>query len=168
METRIFNSSLTRELVDVAKIQTATDPIPSEIASKVVPVIDVNPKHARVTKFSSFVDRVVSGADVVYTSASNVDTYITNATISYSKDATCDVANGVVIITFYVGGKKYYWGGLAISSLQAQNDSISIHFTNPILIDRGSVIDLNSNTYTVGTMSRAACVQGYTVENINA
>jgi hypothetical protein len=41
---QIFNSELKKQLIDGAKLQTSKDVIPSQLADKVVPVMEVNPK----------------------------------------------------------------------------------------------------------------------------
>jgi hypothetical protein len=43
MGAKIYNSNLTKAIVDGAKLQISEGGIPSEIAEKVVPTMEVNP-----------------------------------------------------------------------------------------------------------------------------
>lgn len=165
----IYNSNLTKELVDVAKIQTSRDSTPTQLADKVVPVIDVNPKHSRIGNFN--VQRIgdnSTGSKTIHTAASDRETYITGISITMIKDAACDAATASSCqITISVGGLTCSLISLSLITLTAQSFNINREFSIPIKIDKGSTVNWSA-TYGAGVMVRSCCLNGYTLENTNA
>jgi hypothetical protein len=167
---QINNSDLTRELREGAKIQVATDGIPSELGKTVVPVMESNPKLLRT-------DRVLASLAVSATNASsstliaadpNRDIFITAAQIHIVKDATCDVASAVKSISCNINGVTVNLLLYSILSLTAQDIRLIITFKNPIKIDRNSAVTTNAFSFAAGNALRAIAIFGHSVENINA
>lgn len=162
------NSALSNELRDVLKLQAGRDQFPQLAENKIVPVIDVNPKHARVAGVVVSQVKSTTGTQTMMTTATNKDFYITGATFSFIKDATCDIASGSISLYTQIDGA----GGLAfitfpVLTTTAQSGYLSLSFTTPIKVDRGVAISFNG-TFTAGAMVRAASIIGYYVDNINA
>lgn len=163
---QIHNSNLINELRDVAKLQQLNDIIPSQLADKVVPVIDVNPKHARIVNWIS--DATASNATSAnFTSLpDNKEFYLTSATLSLIKDATATSTLSRILLNLPDGSTKAI---ISIPSftLTAQNQSLMINFNPPIFLQRGQTITV-SNSTNVGNIKATGNITGYTVDNINA
>lgn len=167
MGTKIYNSDLTKELREGAKIQIGVDGIPSEIAEKVVPTMEVNPKLLRNTNITISVIAVATGAQVVYTTPLDKDFYLTNAEVSMIKDVTCDQATGSLVLNCTQDGATKNLVRIPIIALTAQNFAQSINLNCPMKIDRGTNLNYTAS-YTAGVMARVAGIKGFTVDNINA
>jgi len=166
---RIHNTDLIKELVDVVRIQTGTEAPPIVLSNQVVPVIDVNPKHAENTNWVRTSSSTATGVLTVAL-PSGVDFYLTGLTLSFTKNATCDIATGKVAISGVLAGDLSTGRdllSLAVLTLTAERDSISITFDRPILMEEGSNISV-SGTFTAGAMSRCASIQGMVKYNPNA
>lgn len=167
MGIKIYNSNLTKEIIDVAKIQTSTDGIPTEIADKVVPVIDVNPKHAKISNLVAGTVGSATANNIIQTVLSDRDTYLTVLTLSYIKDVTStstyvalnlilDGTTGLVTILY-----------LPCITLTAGNDSISITLRDPIKLKKGSSVQILTDSATAN-IKMTGTVVGFYDNNINA
>lgn len=101
------------------------------------------------------------------TAASDKDTYITGCSLAIIKDATCDVADGVVAARITVEGVIKNVLTLPVLTLTAQATQLSIAFRYPIKVDRGSALQVVQGTYTAGKFLRSIVFHGYTVETTN-
>jgi hypothetical protein len=165
MGTKIYNSSLTKEIVDVAKIQTSMDSIPSEISEKVVLVADVNPKHARIVNIVKYGETSVSGTTDVYSIPSNKEFYLVGFNMSLIKDAACD--NISLDLRGVINGETVRICQIVGLTLTADSKSLSQSFYFPIKFDKGTNISM-VGTKAVGNFSKVSCIQGFTIDNINA
>jgi len=168
MGAKIYNSDLSKELVDGAKIQIAVDGIPSEIAEKVVPVMEVNPKMFRRTNICVGTSKVVTATLLAYTTPTDRDFFLTSVDIGMIKDATCDQATGTININgVSENGTTCIFAQIPVIVTTAQSEQVNSLFIPPMKLKRGSAINI-SGTYTAGLMSRTTVIKGYTVENITA
>jgi len=155
----INNSQLSKELIDGAKIQTSFDRIPTQLADKVVPVMEVNPKMLRrinVVKRSST-------AGTIYTTPTDKDFYL----IAYSLNATSTAAGSNIFSLSVVPeeegvatiiGAVYLYNTAAID---ADSGLQSLSFPIAIKLKRGStVVTASSGT----TAARSCTIFGYTTE----
>jgi len=166
--SQIHNTDLFNEIRDAGKIQTSRDILPSQLADKVVPVMEVNPKLLRYPNIVISSGTTATGVvTMVNTTSSAKDFYITHAYISITKDVVCDAATGSISISATINGAARTIVGCSIITLTAQDKTISLDFSHPLKIDRGTSITL-TGTYTAGVMSRIATIAGYYVENPNA
>ena len=164
---RINNSDLSFELRDVAKIQAGIDIIPNIMSNQVVPVIDVNPKHARILNVAYGVSTSASGTSTIYTTPSDKPLYLTSIGFSYVKDAACDAATGAMTIRVTINGAALNIIVVPIITLTAQSGIYQINLPKPMLLDRNSNITMAA-TFAAGVMSRAGYITGYTLDNVNA
>jgi len=137
--------------------------------SKVVPVIDINPKHARVSnKIASFVQATSSAGSALLATVAGRDYYVNGLVLSVIKDATCDAADGVINIAVKPFGEATAVICLAIPTLTltAQQTSIAINFSTPIRLLRNNTTALyvNAQTFTAGKL-RVYAQAVYTEEN---
>lgn len=166
---KIFNSNLTKELVDGAKLQTAFDKVPSELAEKVVPVMEVNPKLLRKTNLVLNGSRTASGAAItLITPSSDKKTFITGIRLSVVKDATCDASSSDFSIrgTIKDGGSTVFCS-LPLLTLTAQDSNIFVKF-DPIELEPTKVLNMDSLTFTAGSAISSCNVYGYQIENPRA
>jgi len=159
----IYNSELTKQLIDGAKLQTGRDTIPNQIAEKVVPVMEVNPKLLRRTT----IVRTVATAGTIYTTPTNQDFYLTGVQYSLTKDATCDLATGRSTINAVIGGLATEIIGHVTITLTAYNQTITKVFDHPLKIDRGTNITCSITT-TAGVCVRFFSINGFIDETSNA
>lgn len=165
----IYNTDLFKEIKDGAKIQQLTDAIPTQLQGTVVPVMEVNPKLLRRTNFIKSVNRTTSGNATLFTTSSDVDTFITAVQLAFIQDATCDGAIGTPArLSVVIGGVSTVIIDLPALTLTACADATAVTFPHPLKIDRGSTMTLGGSTYTAGLKVRVATVYGFTVENTNA
>lgn len=161
----IYNSDLTKELVDVAKIQVSRDSTPNQIADKVVPVIDVNPKHSRVLNHATVNTATNSAGVTIYTTPTDRDYFLTQVFLYFIKDVTSTSTYSAIDVV--IGGGRYTLLSLPQISLTVQQGGLSISFHRPMKIDRGTTIRLLNST-NVANITSTGGVAGYTVENVNA
>jgi len=138
---RINNTDLMNELRDVAKIQVGSDMIPNVMGNQVIPVVDVNPKHARrITDIKS--TSAAGGTTTIFTTHATKDTLLWGFTLSRIKIAT-DTGTLSKLVCYINGGAK----NLIIMegvTLTAQENHVSLFFECPILLDRGSNVFMES------------------------
>jgi hypothetical protein len=161
---QIYNTDLSKELIQGASIQVNRDLVPNQLAEKVVPVMEVNPKLLRTINVIKTGVSQVTGSVTIYTTPTNQDFFLTNIDYNIIKDAVCDQATGTLSITGYVGGILIYLIRIPIITLTAQDKSIQIEFKNPIKLDRGTTLIMGA-TYTAGVMNRVANIFGYVTDN---
>jgi len=156
---RINNSDTIKRILDDAKIQTAIDNVPQELASKVVPVLIANP--LRVVNVTGNGTKLTTGQYTIYTTPSDKDFYLTNASLHNQSDATAD--NTFITLDCTMKGQNsanlLRMGKI---TLTAFSGSISHNYFNPILLERGTTISLNT-TFTAGVSQTDATIQGYAV-----
>jgi hypothetical protein len=162
---QIYNTDLSKELIKGASIQVNRDLVPSQLAEKVVPVMEVNPNLLRKANIYVGTGSAASGTSTVYTTPTNKDFYLIGISMALIKDATCDTATGKVTINGTPDGlAQLELIGIPIITLTAQSASISRDFIMPILLKRNTTIN-STQTYTAGLSSRTFSIIGYVVEN---
>jgi hypothetical protein len=168
MGTKIYNSDLTKELREGAKIQSATDPTPSELAEKVIPVMEVNPKLLRNYDLLGQAESVTTSSapgSVVLTANILKETYVTGILLTNVSDVVAD--NLSLNVRMVVNGVRKLFVILRKPTTTAYSNSVYVSFNGPVKIDRGSTITF-VNTFTVGVSVSSICVYGFEVDNINA
>lgn len=161
----IYNSELSRELIDGGKIQTSRDNIPTQIADKVVPVMEVNPKLLRrctIVRRSTAISALTS---TIYTTPANGDFYISALEIAYSADAAATTTNFTITAT--IDGASRIIAELRRVTGAADKDSLYLGFPIPIKIDRNTIIAINSATADVSFLG-AGIIYGYLSESSKA
>jgi hypothetical protein len=164
---QIHNTDLTRELKEGGKLQQLRDVIPSQLADKVVPVMEVNPKLLRRTNIVKSISSTASaGTTTIYSIPQGQTFYMTSAHISFTKDVVCDVARGRYAITCTIDGVSLSIPlEVSINTLTAESQSMALDFSHPIKVDAGTNIQVNSFTYAAGTSARCAGITGYLTSN---
>lgn len=160
---QIYNSDLTKELLDGAKIQINRENIPNQLAEKVVPVMEVNPKAFRKIN----IIKTITGAGTVYTTPTDQDFFLCACDITCSNNVASKASSATLTITpkgdaaVVACAVQYHTTAI----LDTNNQQIFNNFNNtPILLERGSAITFASTENAV----RRATIFGYLVYNTNA
>lgn len=164
----IYNSDLTNQLRDGAKI-SLRDAIPNQIADKVVPTMEVNPKLFRRINVVEAAGRSAASSVAVYTTPVGKDFFLVSYQVAFIKDVTNDHATGGVnLMTAVINGRTINLASAAIITLTAQNGIITVQPNIPIKIDQNTAITLGAVTIGAGVFVRQCNIQGYLVDNPNA
>lgn len=159
--SQIKKTDLIQEVIEVAGLGTM-DKKPSTLMSSVIPVIDVNPKHARITNVVKQIATGASGSQTVYTTPSNQDFYLTYLHLSYQCSSTAD--NTYIQISAPINGATISLIYCIKNTLTAKEGDLVVTFPQPIKIDRSGTIE-HSTSFTAGTVSRSTTIGGYVVNN---
>ena len=163
MGAKIYNSDLTKNIVDGAKLMTGSDVVPSELAEKVIPVLDVTPDFHRFCNLSDGSAGTTNANLTIFTAPTDRDFYMTNLQVCYMANATAD--NTYHIVSVVIDGIRRNLIYLIKLSLTADTQSVVLNYKIPIKLTRGSTV-LMENNFTVGSVAKAGAVTGYTI-NIN-
>lgn len=155
---KIYNSQLTKELTEGGKIQTAFDKVPSELAEKVVPVMEVNPKLLKPVDIVRDVVRTSTGTDTLYTTPTDQDFYLTNIVFSVTGDAANDGTYNR--IQAYVGGVQRNMVSIRKTTLTAIQEVVTITFPKPVKIDKGTSITQQA-AFSAGTGAMHGTIYGF-------
>ncbi len=158
----IYNSDLSKELQAGAKIQQNVDVIPNQLAEKVVPVMEVNPKFFRLTNVYKQVSFTASAGGTVYSTPADKSFYLTSITLQNLSDVNAD--NTFFQFQFYPEGMAGVILARYKPTFTAYNDYIQIYFDIPIKMARDVTLTASS-TFTVGTSRTTATITGYTVDD---
>lgn len=167
---QIYNTDLIKELKDGAKAQQLRDTLPSQLAEKVVPVMEVNPKLLRTINVVNTSTSGTSAATVTVISADpNNDFYLTSINIGIIKDATCDAASGALTANIQtLNGATVSFASIPLLTLTAQSENLVLSLPIPLKIDKNSTIKCTVPTFTVGNCRVVMGATGYKVYNSNA
>lgn len=160
----IHNSDLKREIIEGAKMQLSVDKVPQELAEKVLPVMEVNPKLLRTINIVKGETKTTTGNLDIYKTPPDKDFYLTSINGGLVKDATCDAVTGQIPMTITLNGVVQKIFPFSIITLTAQEAQQGAMFFFPLKLDRNSVIRIGG-AFTVGAMVRNLSFTGYTVDD---
>jgi len=157
----IYGSELKRELIDAARIQVSKDRVPSEIADKVIPVIEVNPKLLRRCNIIRANDALNATAATIYATPADKEFYLVGACLGVIKDVTSQsVATDIRIV---VDGRTDRILVIPGITLTVQNSIVSLSLPFPIKVDKNTNITIN-NSNAAANIKASGSIIGYTVE----
>lgn len=159
---RHFNPTISEDKARILNLKSGDDT--AEVLEYITPTIEIKP----INNITRDANVNVSGAgSVIYTTPTDKDFYITGVTFSYTKDVACDTATGKTSILATINGTANRpLISLAILTLTAEGKQLSLTFSNPIKIDRGTNITFSNTTYAAGSMVRVCNIYGYTIETL--
>jgi hypothetical protein len=167
--TKNYNTTLSKEMADVGKIQTSSDRLPSEFADKIIFVADVNPKHSRTTNIIKRSKLDNNTSTTIYTvpaAGTGQKFFLTGASLGLIKDATS--TSTITRLNFTaIDGSACQLLEIPGLSLTAQSEMVSMSFPHPIEILPNSGITL-TNSAAAANISASAVIMGYIVDNANA
>ena len=165
---RINNSDLSNELRDVAKIQVGADIIPNILSNQVVPVIDVNPKHAREVDKANFAQLTGAATSaIVLTVPLNRKTYISSYNISCKFSNLCTATYFRLRITTAKLGVTSTLSQIINIAAQGTTGVICHDLFRPIELKEGSTITLETDVAEAAAVG-CSSVLTYSVDNPNA
>lgn len=162
----INNSDLLKEIRDGARIQQLAEVIPSQIADKVVPVMEVNPKMLKYANIVMRGSSSTTGTTTIYTTPTNAEFYLTSICMSFS----CTAINDQVLL--YVAGTPYQQMAILrlldinLVPLIAQNQTYQKDYTYPVRMEKGTTITI-VKAFAAGAGTYSCTICGYTIENPN-
>jgi len=162
----IHNSDLTKALIDGAKLQTSSDRVPAELAEKVVPVMEVNPKLLRRAEVCSVGAATNATSGTVYTIPADKEFYCTASSMSVIKDASSTSVFSSMIATG-MDGQTITLLTIPSITLTAQSESEALSFVPPLKIKPGTTIALTNST-NVANINTRGTITGYLVDNSRA
>ena len=170
MATHIYNSDLSTEIREGARVQASMDTIPSELAEKVIAVMETNPKILKsYTVIASAAETNPAAAATLYTTPTNQDFYLCDVSLELIKNATSDLSTGIFCsLTAVVGGVTRTLMAIPGITLTAQTASKTMTFAHPIKIDRGSaILVVGQSAPSVGTYIRYCSITGFNMSSSN-
>lgn len=160
----IHNSDTIKELIQGGKVQTSFDKVPTELAEKIVPVMECNPKLLRRINLVFQQTATNSTSVTLYTTPTDRDFFVTSAQLGLIKDATSTSVS--TTISAVVNGQTIALLKIPSITLTAQSEVIANTYAFPIKIDRGSIIAVTNST-AVANVTANATITGY-VDDISA
>lgn len=161
----IHNTDLTKELKDGGRLQQLKDVIPSQLADKVVPVMEVNPKLLRNLEIRDATATNATSATILTTPATGQDVYLIGASLSMIKDATATSTASRVVLATDAG--SYSILNIAGLTLTAQSETMTIALPRPIKLARNTTVTVRNST-NVGNVTSIGAIFYYVVDNPNA
>lgn len=162
MGATIHNSDLKKSIIDNAKIQLAIDKVPSELAEKVVPTLETNPNLLKTCEIIRHATKTITGSQIIYTCDTSRQFYLTGIHLAMTTDAANDGTGVQITFNTEGGGARYFH--LLKTTLVASTQAVSMNFSRPIKIDKGTNLILNT-AFTVGTGTMAGTILGYYLED---
>lgn len=155
---QIYNSQLTKELIEAVKIQTSHDKVPNEIADKVIPTVETNPRLLHNSEQIYFSTSDSQNLLIVPTGKKFYITFaqITGATIT-AGTATIDITTPAATTSFIALVMP-----AATVAIDALHGNTTQSFNFPIKLNAGDSLDTGAGG---GFASTAYVVGGYFVED---
>ena len=162
------NSDTSQEIREVLKLQGAINPIPRNVDDKIVPVINVNPKHARISRgFALLTSLSDATSATIYTCDTIKETYLTAASLQVAKDVNAPATTIELKVTDAETESSQAILKVFGLTLTALNDHAELNFDPPIKLKKGTNILITSDN-AGATIKAKATLIGYTVGNSNA
>jgi len=156
--SQINSTELLKGMRDNAKVQNL-ESVPSQLADKVVPVMETNPILLRKCNISKGL--VSSASGTIYTTPTDRDFYIVASCLSVVRDASATSVSTRILAT--IDGLASPILGICGVTLTAGSSEQSISFPTPIKVDRGTNITVSFNTATA-VITAYSQITGYLVD----
>lgn len=154
---QIHNTDLYKELKEGIKLQQLTDIVPTQLAEKVIAVMEVNPKLLRRSDLVKFISSSGTSA-TIYAIPPKKNFYLTALVLSLIKDVTAtSVSTRIIGTSQGVAVRLVEISGM---SLTVQDKIISMSFPFPVKLDADTNILLTNTTNTPNILC-TGIVYGY-------
>jgi len=155
----IKNTSTLKELRDVTNA-SPIDNLPVNLASSVLPVVDVNPMHNKVSRilFGARGSSTTSGNQ--YVAVANKRTYITGISFSVKSDAACDNTSSSLYMDYVEDATRLICSIERVPASASENH-VNIEFNSPLIMLEGDAIS-QTTTFTAGTLAFGLSIRGFT------
>jgi len=155
----INNTDLITELIAGAKINTASERVPNQIAEKVVPVMEVNPK---LLKEITIVRSLTTGG-TIYTTPADKDFYLVGTYIEVTNVSATAAGSATITVTpFYENAVKKVnsISTETTAAITSVSTSSNLMLPIPLKLKRGTAL----TSGVAGTLTKTYIIYGYTVE----
>ena len=139
---KIHNIDLIKSIIDKAKLQTAVDKVPTELAEKIIPVLvaDTTEKLIQVARAAATDATGVT----IHTTSETKDTYLTGLHLTISKNNVNDsIISAINATTFGEAAGSVLV--LRYEPLTAGQLHASITFSHPIKLEKGTPITISNS-----------------------
>lgn len=166
---KIYNSDCTKGLAQNAGIQQSAEKVPNELAEKIVPTFETNPKLLRNSSGLYGGSSQASGTmNISNVAIAGKRTFLTYVQACYVKDAANDRATGIISVGCTPKGKgPTDMIIFPIITLTAQEGNQIAVLNPPLELEPNTNITF-TGTYAAGVMSRGLSVYGFQLDNPNA
>ncbi len=130
--------------------------MPEDVSGPVA-VINIEP----IGRINAYVSAFNIANAVLYTTPSDKDFYLTNATIAVIKDVNSTSTNSYMQVV--INGVNQIILSIPGITLTAQSNTLSQSFRYPLKLDRGTQVIVTGTTTTANIRTNAT-LQGYTEE----
>lgn len=158
---RINRTDVIQKAVNDLAISVSGEKVPNETLDKVQLTYSLN------RQFSTFLisgSQTTTGTQSVSfpTIGANQEIYLTGITMSFAKDATCDVATGrlALSVTPFDSNVSTNIANFAVITLTADAQTLTYTFPYPLKIRPNTSMSL-TGTFTAGAMSRTQSAMGF-------
>jgi len=154
----INNSELKKAFSDSTKTQLTEQP--NQVDNRnVIPIIDVTPLKHKVCQIVKGATLNNATTATIYTTPTNQDFYLCTAQASYIKDVTSTATSLSIEVTTRDGANAPILRFATFTLTVGQNTG-SVTFSPPIMVKRGSSINLASDT-NVANIRMQGAITGY-------
>lgn len=161
----IENPDVVNAIISQLKV-THAEGIPQNFSPVIQGVIDLTPRHHRLTTINRS-QTTTYAAVTIYTTpdpSTRQDFYLQQVVHSIAKDATSDAPTGAMIVRCVVDGQNVTLAPISTITLTAQQTSLTLRLDNPIKVDPGTNITIVALTGSLGLLYRTASVHGYLIQ----
>lgn len=162
----IYNSELSKEIQEGAKIQSLDENIPNQLDKLVIPVMEVNPKLLKSSTVLNNTTRTTTGSGITLLAAQpNKEVFISGIMVANVQDVVSD--NASITITVVINGANRNIYKFLKPTLTISNTFHTINFVPALKIDRNTAITFTAS-FTAGSCTTEFSIFGYFIENPNA
>ena len=155
---QINNSQVTKRVVDLANIQISRENPPTQLADKIVPVIECSP-FPIIKTFANVTYTTSQNNTTIFTSNANKDTFLTKIQFNNMQTALSDNTLCAIDCTNFDGESVQLLRKTKFTTT-AVDDWLQIDFNRPIKLKRGSIVQI-SLVFTAGASSTGIVIQGF-------
>jgi len=160
----VLNTDVFTELKQVTGSNLLKDILPKKLATSIVPVIDINPKHSWFTNVqNSGFSTAANTTTTIYTTPTTSDFFLTGFTLALSADATSTLT-AAAIKYYNENNKEIVLAYLSKPSVIADSQTLSLSFP-PLKIARGTNISLQLYGGVTANHACGGSIWGHLVGN---
>jgi len=151
------STGVIKKIIDALQLSPGAEEIPSQVARSIVPVLVANPDPDQHIVAS--VSAAATGSNTIFTTPTDQDFFLTS--VNVSNDSDVSATNTAIRVTATPrGGDNVDMIRIVKLTLTVLQANEAISYPEPILLDRGSAIQL-INTFGAGASRTSATITGF-------
>lgn len=158
MTYSIRNSEPVKQLVEQFQLQPGF--VSPQGGTTIVPVMETHSKLVRNPDIVRHVAPTATGTNTILAAVASKVFVLKTATLSFSKDSTCDIATGTITLSGTVDGGTRHILALPVITLTAERDVVNQVWPAGLELDSNSALTV-TGTFTLGVCVRASNITGY-------